>query len=192
MQANPVSLRLFRPFAPGVRLGSEVRYAHSFPLDFKGTYVSQIEQKLEALGLKLPPAPKPVGLYKPMLIVGSLAYTSGHGPLMSDGSLVLGRVGEDLDVEAGKAAAKQTALAILATLKAGLGNLDRMVRVVKLLGFVRCTDAFTQSPAVINGCSQVFVDLLGDDLGIGVRSALGTNSLPGGMAVEVEAIFEIR
>jgi enamine deaminase RidA (YjgF/YER057c/UK114 family) len=106
--------------------------------------------------------------------------------------MMLGRVGADLDVEGGKAAAKQTALAILATLQAGLGDLDRVVRVVKLLGLVRCTDDFGQSPAVINGCSQVFVDLWGEDLGIGVRSALGTNSLPGGMAVEVEGIFEIR
>jgi enamine deaminase RidA (YjgF/YER057c/UK114 family) len=154
--------------------------------------VAQIEQKLEALGLKLPPAPKPVGLYKPMLVVGNLAYVSGHGPLQSDGTLILGRVGADLDIERGQAAAKQTALAILATLRSGLGNLDRVVRVVKLLGLVRCTDEFASSPAVMNGCSQVFVDLWGDDLGIGVRSALGTNSLPGGMAVEVEGIFEIR
>lgn len=165
-------------------------YAVNFSL--KGRNVSQIDQKLESLGLKLPPAPKPVGLYKPMLVVGNLAYISGHGPLKSDGTLILGRVGDDLDVEGGKAAAKQTALAILSSLRAGLGNLDRIVRVVKLLGFVRCTDAFGQSPLVINGCSQVFVDLWGDDLGIGVRSALGTNSLPGGMAVEVEGIFEIR
>lgn len=154
--------------------------------------MSQIGQKLESLGLKLPPAPKPVGLYKPFLVVGNLAYVSGHGPLKSDGTMMLGRVGADLDVEGGKAAAKQTALAILATLQAGLGDLDRVVRVVKLLGLVRCTDDFGQSPAVINGCSQVFVDLWGEDLGIGVRSALGTNSLPGGMVVEVEGIFEIR
>jgi len=154
--------------------------------------VSQIEKKLEALGLQLPPAPKPVGLYKPMLVVGNLAYLSGHGPLKSDGTIMLGRVGADLDVEGGKAAAQQTALAMLATLKAGLGSLDRVVRVVKLLGLVRCTDEFGQSPMVINGCSQIFVDLWGSDLGVGVRSALGTNSLPGGMAVEVEGIFEIQ
>jgi enamine deaminase RidA (YjgF/YER057c/UK114 family) len=154
--------------------------------------MSQIGKKLESLGLSLPPAPKPVGLYKPMLVVGNQAYISGHGPLKNDGTLILGRVGDDLDVEGGKTAARQTALAILATLQAGLGDLDRIVRVVKLLGLVRCTDEFGQSPAVMNGCSQVFLDLWGDDLGIGVRSALGTNSLPGGMAVEVEGIFEIR
>jgi len=102
--------------------------------------MSQIGKKLESLGLKLPPAPKPVGLYKPMLIAGNLAYVSGHGPLKDDGTIILGRVGADMDVEGGKAAAKQTALAILSTLQAGLGDLDRVVRVVKLLGLVRCTD----------------------------------------------------
>ena len=150
------------------------------------------EKKLASLGWSLPPAPKPVGLYKPVVIVGNLAYVSGHGPLKEDGSLMLGRVGDDLDVAGGQAAAKQTARAMLATLKSQLGSLDRVVRIVKTLGLVRCTDDFGQSPLVINGFSQVFVDLLGSDLGVGARSALGTNSLPNGMAVEVEAIFEIR
>ena len=154
--------------------------------------MSEIDSKLALLGLSLPPAPKPVGLYKPMLIVGNLVYLSGHGPLQTDGKIILGRVGADMNVEQGQFAAKQTGLAMLATLRAGLGSLDRIVRVVKILGLVRCTDDFGQSPIVINGCSQLFVDLWGDDLGIGVRSALGTNALPGGMAVEVEAIFEIK
>lgn len=154
--------------------------------------MSEIDKKIADLGLVLPPTPKPVGLYKPMLMVGALAYLSGHGPLKPDGTLILGRVGADLSVEQGQEAAKQTGLAMLATLKASLGSLDRIVRVVKILGLVRCTDDFGQSPVVINGCSQLFVDLWGSDLGIGVRSALGTNSLPSGMAVEVEAIFEIK
>ena len=154
--------------------------------------MSEIDKKIADLGLVLPPAPKPVGLYKPMLMVGALAYLSGHGPLKPDGTLILGRVGADLSIEQGQEAAKQTGLAMLATLKASLGSLDRVVRVVKILGLVRCTDDFGQSPVVINGCSQLFVDLWGSDLGIGVRSALGTNSLPGGLAVEVEAIFEIK
>lgn len=154
--------------------------------------MSEIDKKIAHLGLVLPPAPKPVGLYKPMLVVGALAYLSGHGPLKLDGTLILGRLGADLSIEQGQEAAKQTGLAMLATLKVSLGSLDRIVRVVKILGLVRCTDDFGQSPVVINGCSQLFVDLWGSDLGIGVRSALGTNSLPGGMAVEVEAIFEIK
>ena len=151
-----------------------------------------LDDKLKELGLTLPPAPKPIGLYKPMLLVGNLAYLSGHGPLNADGSLHLGRVGGDLSLEQGQAAARQTGLAMLATLKAGLGSLDRVVRVVKILGLVRCTEAFEQQPAVINGCSKLFVDLWGADLGVGTRSALGTNALPGGIAVEIEAIFEVR
>jgi enamine deaminase RidA (YjgF/YER057c/UK114 family) len=150
------------------------------------------EKKLAELGLVLPPAPKPVGLYKPMLIVGNLAYLSGHGPLKNDGTLIIGRVGDDMTMEQGKEAARQVGLAMLATLRAGLGSLDRVVRLVKLLGLVRCTDAFDQQPAVINGCSQLFVDLYGSDLGVGTRSAMGTNALPSGIAVEIEGIFEIH
>jgi len=150
-----------------------------------------VEAKLASLGIVLPPAPKPIGLYKPMLIVGDLIYMSGHGPLNPDGSLHLGRVGDDLTLEQGQAAARQTGLALLATLRANLGSLDKVKRVVKLLGLVRCTDDFNQQPAVINGCSQLFVDLFGADDGIGVRSALGTNALPSGMAVEIEAIFQL-
>lgn len=150
------------------------------------------EAKLKELGLVLPPAPKPIGLYKPLLIVGDLAYLSGHGPLNSDGTLHTGRVGDDLSLEQGQAAARQTGLALLATLRASLGSLDRVVRLVKLLGLVRSSDGFDQQPAVINGCSQLFVDIWGTDLGIGTRSALGTNALPSGIAVEIEAIFQIR
>ena len=113
--------------------------------------MSEIDKKIADLGLVLPPAPKPVGLYKPMLMVGALAYLSGHGPLKPDGTLILGRVGADLSIEQGQEAAKQTGLAMLATLKASLGSLDRIVRVVKILGLVRCTDDFGQSPVVITG-----------------------------------------
>lgn len=150
------------------------------------------EARFAELGLELPPAPKPVGLYKPMVIIGSLAYLSGHGPLKSDGQLIVGRVGDDLTLEQGQAAARQTGLALLATLKSSLGSLDRIVRLIKVLGLVRCTDQFDQQPQVINGCSQLFADVFGKDAGIAARSALGTNALPGGIAVEIEAIFEIR
>lgn len=149
------------------------------------------ENRLSRLGLTLPPAPKPVGLYRPMVLVGNLAYLSGHGPLKSDGSLITGRLGDDMTVQDGQDAASQTGLAILATLKANLGTLDRVVRLVKLLGLVRCTDDFDQQPQVINGCSQVFAEVFGNDHGIAARSALGTNALPSGIAVEIEAIFEI-
>ena len=150
------------------------------------------EQRLSQLGFELPPAPKPVGLYKPVVVVGNLAYLSGHGPLKSDGSLITGRVGDDLTLEQGQQAARQTGLAMLATLRASLGSLDRVTRVIKLLGLVRCTDSFDQQPAVINGCSQLLADVFGQDLGIGARSALGTNALPTGIAVEIEGIFEIQ
>ena len=149
------------------------------------------EDKLAELGIELHPAPKPVGLYKPGLQVGNLIYLSGHGPLKNDGSLITGRLGEDMTVEQGQAAARQTALAMLATLRSTLGSLDKVVRVVKLLALVRCTDNFGEQPQVINGCSQVFADLYGQDAGIGTRSALGTNALPGGIAVEIEGIFEV-
>ncbi|MFO1063800.1 MAG: RidA family protein [Pirellulales bacterium] len=150
------------------------------------------EEQLVKLGLELPPAPKPVGLYKPVVIIGNLAYLSGHGPLKSDGTLITGRLGADMTLEQGQAAARQTGLAMLATLRANLGSLDRVVRLIKTLGLVRSTDDFGQQPAVINGCSQLFADVFGTDNGIAARSALGTNALPGGIAVEIEAIFEIR
>lgn len=150
------------------------------------------EQRFSQLGLELPPAPKPVGLYKPVVVVGNVAYVSGHGPLKSDGTLIFGRLGDDMTLEQGQAAARQTGLAMLATLRASLGSLDRVTRVIKLLALVRCTDAFDQQPSVINGCSQLFADVFGQDNGIGARSALGTNSLPTGIAVEIEGIFEIQ
>lgn len=149
------------------------------------------EERLTKLGIELPPAPKPVGLYKPVVVVGNLAYLSGHGPLKSDGTLIIGRVGDDLTLEEGQAAARQTALAMLSTLRFALGTLDRVTRVVKLLALVRCTEQFDQQPAVVNGCSQLLADVFGPDQGIGARSALGTNALPSGIAVEIEGIFEI-
>lgn len=150
------------------------------------------DARLAELGLELPPAPKPVGVYKPALIVGDMCYLSGHGPLKPDGTLIQGRVGADLDQQAGYQAARQTGLALLATLQSHLGSLDKIARVVKVLGLVRCTDEFDQQPAVINGCSELFRDVFGEDEGVGTRSALGTNSLPGKIAVEIEAIVQLK
>jgi enamine deaminase RidA (YjgF/YER057c/UK114 family) len=141
--------------------------------------------------LELPPPPVPLGVYKPILVHGRTAYLSGHGPILPDGRFIEGRVGADLDLEAGRAAARQVGLAMLATLRARLGSLDRVVRVVKLLGWVNCTDDFREQPAVINGCSELFRDLWGVEHGVGARSAIGTNTLPGGIPVEIEGIFEI-
>lgn len=150
------------------------------------------ESRVTELKLELPPAPKPVGVYKPLVLVGNLAYASGHGPLKPDKSMILGRVGADLNLEEGKLAARQVGLAILATLRDSLGDLNRVQRVIKVLGMVNCTDDFQQHPAVINGCSELFADVFGRENGIGARSAVGMNSLPGNIAVEIEAIFEVE
>lgn len=150
------------------------------------------EIRVVELKLELPPAPKPVGVYKPIVIAGHLAYVSGHGPLKPDKSLILGRVGADLNLEAGKLAARQVGLAILATLRSELGSLDRVKRVIKVLGMVNATPEFREHPAVINGCSELLAEVFGKEHGIGARSAVGVASLPGNIAVEIEAIFEIE
>ena len=149
------------------------------------------QARLESLGLVLPAAPKPAGVYKPCLVVGSQVYVSGHGPVLPDGSLVKGRVGREHDADAGKQAARQVGLTILATLIASLGSLDRVRRVIKVLGMVNCTADFEKHPHVVNGCSELFADIWGPDHGVGVRSAVGMGSLPGDIAVEIEALFEL-
>lgn len=150
------------------------------------------EQRLIELKLELPPAPKPVAVYRTVVVADNVAYVSGHGPLKSDGTMISGRVGADLDLTAGKAAARQTGLAILASLRAQLGSLDRVRRLLKVLGMVNATPDFRDHPAVINGCSELFAEVFGPENGIGARSAVGMGSLPGNIAVEIEAIFEIE
>ncbi len=150
------------------------------------------EENFAALGLSLPPAPKPLGVYKPLLVDGTHCYLSGHGTVKDDGSLIIGRVGENMSQEEGKLAAQQVGLAILATIKANLGSLNRIKRVIKVLGMVNCSSSFTQHPAVINGCSELFAKVWGADNGVGVRSAVGMGSLPGNIPVEIEALFELH
>ena len=152
---------------------------------------SSPQAAIAALGLVLPPVGKPAGAYKPCLVVDRMVYVSGHLPLQADGSLIKGRVGVELDADAGKAAARQVGLAILATLVANLGSLDRIGRVIKLMGLVNCPSDFVQHPHVINGCSELFAEVWGPDRGVGVRSAFGAGSLPLGVAVEIEAVFEV-
>ena len=149
------------------------------------------DARLSELKIELPPAPKAMGVYKPIVIVGNIAYLSGHGPLKSDGTLMTGRIGEQTDLDDGFASARQTGLAMLATLQKSLGSLDRVARVVKVLGMVNCTPNFTEHPQVINGCSELFRDVWGDDAGVGARSAVGMGSLPGNITTEIEAIFEL-
>ncbi|MBI2949730.1 MAG: RidA family protein [Verrucomicrobia bacterium] len=149
------------------------------------------EARVTELKLELPPAPKPAGVYKPVVLVGNLAYVSGHGPLRPDKSLIKGRIGQDLDLQGGKLAARQTGLAILATVREYLGSLNRVKRVIKILGMVNSTADFQEHPAVVNGCSELFAEVFGADNGVGARSAVGMGSLPGNIAVEIEVIFEI-
>lgn len=151
-----------------------------------------IEEKILQLGLKLPAPPPQGGVYKSVLVVDRLAYFSGHGPHKSDGTLYTGRVGADVDLEFGNQAARQTGLAILANMKKHLGSLDKVKRVVKCLGLVNCTPDFHDHPAVIDGCSELFSQIFGEENGIGIRSAFGAASLPGNMTVEIEGIFEIK
>jgi enamine deaminase RidA (YjgF/YER057c/UK114 family) len=148
------------------------------------------EQRIVELGLILPPAPKPVGVYKPVLVVDKFLYVSGQGPLNTDGTLVTGRVGADLDTEAGKMAARQVGLTMLSTIKAHFGDLNRIKRVVKVFGMVNCVPGFEKQPSVINGFSELMAEVFGQDNGIGVRSAVGM-MLPSNIAVEVEAMFEL-
>jgi enamine deaminase RidA (YjgF/YER057c/UK114 family) len=150
------------------------------------------EARLAELKLELPPAPKPVAVYKPLVIAGNMAYVSGHGPLKPDKTTIDGRVGADLDLEGGKRAARQVGLAILATLRSELGSLNRVKRLVKTLGMVNATPDFRDHPQVINGFSELMADVFGKEKGIGARSAVGMGSLPGNIAVEIEAIFEIE
>lgn len=150
------------------------------------------EARLTRLSLSLPPTPKPAGLYKPALVLGGLVYVSGHVSVRHDGTRVTGRVGADLSIEQGKAAARQAGLAILSTLRHTLGSLDAVSRVVRMFGMVNASPDFDQHPAVINGCSELFVEIFGEDLGVGVRSAAGMASLPGNVAVEIDAVFALK
>ena len=150
-----------------------------------------IEEKLVSMGLQLPVLPASKGIYKSCLLVGNLLYVSGHVSVSDDGSYISGKLGRDLDDAAGKHAARQCGLAILSTIKKHY-NLDKIRRVIKLLGMVNATPEFEKHPLVINGCSELFAALWGEENGIGVRSAVGMGSLPSNVAVEIEAIFEVK
>jgi enamine deaminase RidA (YjgF/YER057c/UK114 family) len=149
------------------------------------------EARIQELALDLPPAPKPVATYLTAVRHGDLLYVSGHGPFKSDGTLITGRLGQDLDVPAGQAAARQTGLAILATLRSHLGSLDKVVRLIKVLGMVNSTPDFDDHPLVINGFSDLMVEVFGEG-GKAARSAIGLVALPKGIAVEIEAIFQVK
>jgi len=150
------------------------------------------ETRLQQLQIILPPAPQPVAVYKTLVVVDRMAYVSGHGPIRADRTLITGVVGRDLSLDEGAVAARQVGLAILATLRAQLGNLDLVKRVVKVLGMVNSAPDFYDHPKVINGCSALFAEIWGAECGVGARSAVGMGPLPGNIAVEIEAIFELH
>lgn len=150
------------------------------------------DEKFKQLASEAPPPAKPAGVYKPVLVVGNLVYISGHGPLMPDGSWLQGRVGSEVDQAAGYKAARQTGLSILSSLQDALGSLDRIKRVIKTLGMVNAAPDFENHPAVVNGCSELFREIWGEDNGVGARSAVGMGSLPSNISIEIEAIFELK
>ena len=153
--------------------------------------ISTPEDRLAALGLTLPPVPTPVANYVPFRLAGDLLFLSGQGPKRPDGSFITGRLGKDASVEQGYEAAKLTGLQLLAVAKAALGELSRVEAVIKLLGMVNAEPDFEQHPQVINGCSDLMVNVLGD-AGRHARSAVGTGSLPNRIMVEIEAILLVK
>ncbi len=154
----------------------------------------EVEKKLVELGLSLPPSPAPVANYVPAVRSGNLLFVSGHGPaLVKDGKseYIRGKLGRDLTVEQGYEAAKQVMLNILQSIKGVIGDLDKVRRIVKVLGFVNCTEDFPDQPKVINGASDLLVTLYGEQ-GRHARSAVGMQQLPFGIAVEIEMVVEIE
>lgn len=152
--------------------------------------MSKIDARLQELGIELPAAPAPAANYVPFVLSGNQLFVSGQVSAGPDG-LILGKLGDGLTVEDGAAAARRCGLSLIAQAKAALGDLDRVVRVVKLVGFVNSTAGFGDQPKVVNGCSDLMVEVFGD-AGRHARSAVSAASLPFGVAVEIEAIFEVK
>lgn len=153
--------------------------------------MSTAEERFRQLGLSLPPAPEPLGVYKPYVLDGKYLYLSGHGPVLDDGSLIIGRIGKELDADQGKLSARQVGLTMLSTIHTRIGGLNKVKRVIKMLGMVNATPDFERHPHVINGCSELFAAVWGEEHGVGVRSAVGFGSLPDNIPVEIEALFEL-
>ncbi len=153
--------------------------------------MDDIEKKLQEMGLALPDAPSPAANYVPFVRSGALLFVSGQISMDADGNLITGKLGAELDVEAGAAAARRCALSLLAQVRAGCdGDFGRLVRVVKLVGFVNSTPDFSDQPKVINGASDLLVAVLGD-AGRHARSAISAGALPLNVAVEIEGMFEV-
>ena len=150
------------------------------------------EARLKELKIELPQGARSLGVYRPVVVVGGVAYLSGHGPVGADGTAICGRLGDDLNKEAGYEAARRTGMAMLASLRQRFGSLDGVRRLIKTTGFVQATPEFKEHPAVINGFSELMRDVFGPEAGVAARSAVGVASIPAGWAVEIEAVFEIE
>ena len=150
-----------------------------------------LKERIEQLGLHLPPAPKPAGVYRPILIVGNHLYVSGQGPVLAEDRLMHGKVGSDLNKDEGKEAARQVGLTMLSTIVTHAPESLVIKRVIKVLGMVNAAPDFEHHPYVINGFSELFAEVFGEENGIGVRSAVGMH-LPQNIPVEIEAAFLIE
>jgi enamine deaminase RidA (YjgF/YER057c/UK114 family) len=153
---------------------------------------NSVDEKLKELGIELITPTNPVANYAKAVRTGNLVYLSGHGPTKADGKDITGKVGKDLTAEQGIEAAKRTAISLLSTLKMELGgDLSRVKRIVKVNGWVNCTDTFKDQPKVMNGCSDLLVAVFGAK-GKHARTSLGTNALPSNIAIEIEMIVEVE
>jgi enamine deaminase RidA (YjgF/YER057c/UK114 family) len=150
------------------------------------------ETRIQELHLTLPPPPKPVAKYKTAVLVGNILHVSGHGPAkLSDKTPLAGKLGGELTVEQGKESARAVGMNVLATVRATLGSLDKVKRLVKTFGLVNCVADFKDQPVVVNGFSELMAEVFGEDAGVGTRSAVGTNALPSNIPVEIECTFEV-
>ncbi len=155
------------------------------------TQETDVEARLQALGIELPNPPAPVANYVRSVRTGNLVFLAGHGPLKPEGGYVTGKVGQDLTLEEGYEAARLTAIALLASLKAEIGDLNKVTRIVKVTGMVNATPDFTEHPQVINGFSDLMVEVFGEERGKHARAAIGMASLPINIAVEIEMVVEV-
>jgi len=149
------------------------------------------EQRIIELGLVLPPPPDPIGLYKPIVVSGNMLYISATGPIQNNGSLIVGKVGSDLTLEEGRLAARQVGLTMISLIKEHFGDLNKILRIVKTLGMVNCAPGFHSAPAVVNGFSELMVEIFGEVNGKGARSSVGMIT-PGNIPALIDAHFELK
>ncbi|MCH2213121.1 MAG: RidA family protein [Fuerstiella sp.] len=179
-------------FTAGATAGSLVPRSNSTLVQAGVERTSGAEARLRDLGIELRESSAPSAPFRPAVQVENILYLSGHGPRKPDGGFVKGKVGKSLSMEEAQTAARLTGLDMLSTIRGALGSLDKVERLVKVTGMVNSTDDFTQHPQVINGFSTLMIDVFGEQAGKGARSAVGMSGLPFGIAVEIEAVFQVR